>query len=97
MKRAKVKVRDAKGLHLTPSAKVVRCAQQFKSQIVLCHECKEADACSILQVLSLGAPFDGGERGLAFSSGMAAIDCLLRLLKAGVFGRDNGDKIKGVG
>jgi cystathionine beta-lyase/cystathionine gamma-synthase len=29
------------------------------------------------------ALLEGGERGLAFSSGMAAIDCLLRLLKPG--------------
>ena len=29
------------------------------------------------------ALLDGGERGLAFSSGMAAIDCLFRLFKPG--------------
>lgn len=29
------------------------------------------------------ALLEGGQRGLAFSSGMAAIDCLLRLLKPG--------------
>jgi phosphocarrier protein len=59
MKSARTRVRDSKGLHLRTSAKVVQCAQKFKSQIVLCHKCKEANACSILQVLSLGAPFDG--------------------------------------
>lgn len=57
MESTKITVRDAHGLHLTPSARVVRCAQQFKSRIVLCHKCKEADACSILQVISLGAGF----------------------------------------
>jgi phosphocarrier protein HPr len=57
MKKATARVQDRKGLHLTPSAKVVRCAQQFKSQITLCHDCKEANACSILQILTLGADF----------------------------------------
>ena len=57
MKKATATVQDRKGLRLTPSAKVVRCAQQFKSQITLCHDCKEADACSILQILTLGAGF----------------------------------------
>ena len=57
MKRARARVRDEKGLHMMPSAKVVRCAQQFKSQIILCHACKEANACSLLQILTLGAPF----------------------------------------
>lgn len=57
MENAKVTVRDRRGLHLTPSARVVRCAQQFKSRIVLRHKRKKADACSILQVLSLGAAY----------------------------------------
>lgn len=57
MIRTKVKVRDIHGLHLTPSAKVVRCAQKYSSRITLCHNCKEADACSILQILTLGARY----------------------------------------
>lgn len=57
MKKATARVQDRNGLHLTPSAKVVRCARQFKSQITLCHDCKEANACSILQILTLGAGF----------------------------------------
>ncbi len=57
MKRATATIHDPRGLHLTPSAKVVQCAQQFKSQITLCHNCKEADACSLLQILTLGAAF----------------------------------------
>ena len=59
MESARARVRDSKGLHLRTSAKVVQCAQKFKSHIVLCHKCREANGCSILQVLSLGAPFDG--------------------------------------
>jgi len=57
MENTTTKILDARGLHLTPSVQVVRCAQQFKSQIVLCHKCREANACSIVQVLSLGASF----------------------------------------
>jgi phosphocarrier protein len=57
MKKAKATVRDTRGLHLTPSAKVVRAAQQFESQITLRNKRKEADARSLLQVLTLGAGF----------------------------------------
>jgi phosphocarrier protein HPr len=57
MQSIRTRVRDARGLHLTPSARVVECARRFTSHITLCHLCKEADACSILQVLSLGAGF----------------------------------------
>jgi phosphocarrier protein len=56
---ARARVQDSKGLHLRVSAKVVQCAQKLESRIVLCHRCREANARSILQVLSLGAPFDG--------------------------------------
>ena len=55
MEKAKTKIGDSKGLHLRNSAEVVRCAQRFESQITLCHRCKEAQACSILQVLTLHA------------------------------------------
>ncbi len=37
------------------AAQVVKCARKFKSKIVLCHECKFADSCSIVDVLTLGA------------------------------------------
>ena len=57
MKKVKAKVLNEKGLHMLPSAQVVRCAQQFKSQITLCHNCQEANACSLLQILTLGASF----------------------------------------
>jgi phosphotransferase system HPr (HPr) family protein len=57
MKKATATVQDRRGLHLTPSARVVRCAEQFKSQITLCLDCKEANACSLLQILTLGAAF----------------------------------------
>lgn len=57
MERAEVRVQDIHGFHLALSARVVRCAQRFKSRIVLSHMRKEADACSILQLISLGAKF----------------------------------------
>jgi phosphotransferase system HPr (HPr) family protein len=80
MKRATATVQDRKGLHLTPSAKVVRCAQQFESQITLCHECKEANACSILQVLTLGAGF--GSEVVITASGPDEVEAVDRMIEA---------------
>jgi phosphotransferase system HPr (HPr) family protein len=54
MEKAEVSVRSQGGLHLRKAAEIVRCAQKFRSAITLCHKCKSADACSILQVLCLG-------------------------------------------
>jgi phosphotransferase system HPr (HPr) family protein len=80
MRKATAKVQDRKGLHLTPSAKVVRCAQQFKSQITLCHDCKEANACSILQVVTLGAGF-GSEVEIT-ASGPDELEAIDRMVEA---------------
>lgn len=65
---------------MTPSAKVVRCAQQFKSQITLCHDCKEANACSILQVVTLGAGF-GSEVEIT-ASGPDELEAIDRMVEA---------------
>jgi len=69
MEKRRARVVHEKGLHLTPSAQVVRCAQQFKSHITLCYGYKEADACSILQVLSLGAGFGADVEIMAIRPG----------------------------
>jgi phosphocarrier protein len=45
-------------LHLRRAAEVVRLAKKYKSRITLCHKCKLADSCSILDVLALGATKD---------------------------------------
>ncbi len=55
MEKAQVTIQTNQGLHLRPAAKLVKCARLFRSKISLCHGCKEADACSIIDVLSLGA------------------------------------------
>jgi phosphocarrier protein len=55
MEIANIKIQNEEGLHLRKAAQVVLCAQKFESKILLCHQCKQADTCSILQVLSLGA------------------------------------------
>jgi phosphocarrier protein HPr len=51
-----IKVHDSCGLHLRNSAALVTLAKEFQSKITLCHNCKNADTCSILELLSLGAP-----------------------------------------
>ncbi len=43
------------GLHARPAAKLVSSAKKFKSKITLTKNDKEADAKSILKILSLGA------------------------------------------
>jgi phosphotransferase system HPr (HPr) family protein len=42
-------------LHLRPAAQIVRCAKNYQARVKLCHDCKDADTCSILSLLSLGA------------------------------------------
>ena len=43
------------GLHARPVATFVKAANTFKAKIKVCHGGREADAKSILSVLSLGA------------------------------------------
>jgi phosphocarrier protein HPr len=58
MEVAKIKVKNTSGLHLRTAAKIVDFARRCKSKITLCHDCKFADSCSVLQLLSLGAARD---------------------------------------
>ena len=55
MKTGIVTVRNKEGLHLRKAAEIVRCAQRFESKVTLCNQCTHADACSIMQLLLLGA------------------------------------------
>jgi len=84
MKKATATVQDRRGLHLTPSARVVKCAEAFKSQITLCHDCKEANACSLLQILMLGATF-GSDVEITASGPdeIEAVDRMVELLTDG--------------
>jgi len=58
MQVTKIKVRNANGLHLRTAARVVGFAKKCKSKISLCYKCRFADSCSVLDLLSLGAPRD---------------------------------------
>jgi phosphotransferase system HPr (HPr) family protein len=58
MEIKKLKISDPNGLHMRQAAKVVESAKKYKSKIYLCHRCKFADTCSILEVLTLAAAKD---------------------------------------
>ena len=58
MEVTKIKVKNTSGLHLRAAAKIVGFTKSCKSKITLCHDCKCADSCSVLQLLSLGAARD---------------------------------------
>ncbi len=50
-----VVVASEHGLHARPAGKVAQCAQSFEAAIALIHENQEADAKSILDILTLAA------------------------------------------
>ena len=52
---ATVTVLGELGLHARPAAKIARSAQQFSAEVLLFHGEYEADATSILDILSLSA------------------------------------------
>jgi phosphotransferase system HPr (HPr) family protein len=58
MEVQKIKVTSTHGLHLRRAADVVNLSKKYKSKIYLCHRCKFADTCSILEVLTLAATKD---------------------------------------
>ena len=58
METTRIKVKNTSGLHLRAAARIVDFARKCKSKITLCHDCKFADSCSVLQLLSLGAAKD---------------------------------------
>ncbi len=58
MEIEKIKINNPEGLHLRRAADVVQVAKRHKSKIYFCHRCKFADTCSVLEVLTLGAPKD---------------------------------------
>jgi phosphocarrier protein len=58
MEVTKLKVNNRCGLHLRTAAKIVEFSKRCKSKITFCYDCKFADSCSILQLLSLGASRD---------------------------------------
>ena len=56
MKKQEFKVKNAHGIHLRVAGEIVKLAKSHECSLSLsCHGCPRADACSILQVLTLGA------------------------------------------
>ncbi len=55
MEVKKIRISNPHGLHMRHAADVVQLAKKHKSRIFLCHNCKFADTCSILEILTLGA------------------------------------------
>lgn len=52
----RIRVRNNLGLHARPAGKIANEAQRFASSVMLATEGAEADAKSILDVLTLAAP-----------------------------------------
>ena len=74
MKTQTVTVQCEHGLHARVAAQVVKAARDHEASVtVRCHDCPEANACSILQLLMLGAgrgvqveiKADGADEGAA--------------------------------
>lgn len=59
MQQAKLMITTDVGLHARPATLFVRTSNQFESDIQVRYGSKEANAKSILQVLSLGVEKDG--------------------------------------
>jgi len=59
MQQAKLVITNEVGLHARPATLFVRTSNQFESEIHVKYGTKEANAKSILQVLSLGVEKDG--------------------------------------
>ncbi len=59
MQQAKLMITTDVGLHARPATLFVRTSNQFESDIQVIYGSKEANAKSILQVLSLGVEKDG--------------------------------------
>jgi phosphotransferase system HPr (HPr) family protein len=54
MQKKKVKVKIPHGIHLRPASELCKLVQQSGAKVTICHDCQEADSCSILQIMSLG-------------------------------------------
>ncbi|MBI5788477.1 MAG: HPr family phosphocarrier protein [Candidatus Schekmanbacteria bacterium] len=55
MEIKRVTVSDPHGLHMREAVKVAELARKHKSKAYLCHKCKFANACSILEMVTLEA------------------------------------------
>jgi phosphocarrier protein len=83
-----IRVGNSLGLHARPAGKISQEAQRFASAITVHSDGMEADAKSILDLLSLAAP-QGAELRLRADGpdAVEAVDCLIRLFED-MFGED---------
>lgn len=83
-----VRVRNSLGVHARPAGKISQEAQRFAAQITIASQDAEADAKSILDVLTLAAP-QGAELLIRASGTDAsmAVETLARLFED-KFGED---------
>jgi phosphocarrier protein HPr len=81
MPEISVTLTNKTGLHARPAGAFVKMAKQFQSDIKVLHNGKEANAKSILSVLSLGAE-NGAAIGLKAEGADAqpALDALAQLI-----------------
>ena len=57
---AKVTLHEQNGLHMRPAMRVVEKCKKYQAKVTICRNCKEADGCSILDLMLLEAA-DGSE------------------------------------
>ncbi|MGB9857310.1 MAG: HPr family phosphocarrier protein [Dictyoglomaceae bacterium] len=91
MKVKEVVLKNKTGLHARPAAIFVQSANKFKSKITLKANGKEADAKSILKVLTLGA--NQGTKVIIEAEGEdedEALKTLSELIESGL-GEENGE------
>ncbi len=79
-----MRVADPDGLHARPCAQIARAAAAFRCRVVLAHGGREADARSVLELLSLGvlrsleveirATGDDAERCVAAIAALVGLD-----------------------
>ncbi len=58
MKTQKVKIIDPIGIHARPASQIVSTASKFKSEIMIKTDTREANAKSIMNLMSLAAKFN---------------------------------------
>lgn len=74
-----VVIRNKYGLHARPAAAFVQTANKYESAIIVCKEKQEADAKSIMSLLSLGA--ENGSVVYLIAEGEDAAEAIEELMK----------------
>jgi len=81
VQQATITITDPVGLHARPAAVLVQTAGKFAAKVRITHGAKQADARSIIQVLSLGvrqgSPITINVEGIDESEALAAVLAVL--------------------